>query len=866
MKIIRSMRTQLKYYLENQSERVKTAVFHPTATLLMCSLHNGDIQIWDYRTKILLHTYPHAHNGAVRGLCFHPNRPLVVSGGDDCVIRMWNYRDSHSDNACVGEFKGHSDYIRSTYFHPTKPWILSCSDDRTIRIWNYLSFKCIAILTGHDHYVLSAHFHPRPEIPFVISSSYDSTVRVWDIKDLYENEPRGDGAVDLAGSVKFNITPEQFAVNNAIFHPTLQLIFTCGDDKTIKMWRYNDSSCWSEGVFRGHTHNVTACTVMGDYLISVSEDKCVNVFDIKTQKLIRSFRTNGRIWCIEKHPLENLFAIGCDTGLKVFKLESERPAYFVTGKSVYYQTASSINKFDMSTNEIKLMYSLNHVQSIVAIPQAKEMILASNGESHEAICAAFHRSNLQGTSLCYIGGSFYLSYEARSNTVQKIDVGKSQVVGKIQLERSGTRISAVNRPNTFCLFGDDFAQIITVEGNILFKVDANGLKRTVATKETLVLFGSQTILLLKDSKEGYEIVTRYTETTHIKSVVIATRGVILYTTNAHIKYLLPTGEVGIVQGTGNEVLYLIAATASAKGLLTIDINGDIATKVVDLADVDFKAAVLRGDLAAIHKHLTNTVFIGDSIISFLMKYKFAELALLFVRDVHAKFAIALQCGNFKAALEAAKQLNLPQYWRQLSQKAISTGHFKVAEFSLVQLGDYSRVSYLSAYCGNIQSMVKLNKLEASNSQKLILSLLSNDQKTMVKECFIANGKLGYIAAKTRGFDEIAERIGGEVEISEKLKEFATKERKPIPGSAIKMNLSSLKEWPHIGVEKSIEQDLIEAKEVNLNEEKPVFDGVKVDQIVMEKKEENKPITPKKQQEPITNEKKEDSDDENWDFI
>lgn len=109
------MRTHLKYYLENESERVKNAVFHPSSTLLMCSLHNGDIQIWDYRTKIMLNNYQNAHNGSVRGLCFHPNRPLVVSGGDDCVIRMWNYRDTKSDNACVGEFKGHTDYIRSTY-------------------------------------------------------------------------------------------------------------------------------------------------------------------------------------------------------------------------------------------------------------------------------------------------------------------------------------------------------------------------------------------------------------------------------------------------------------------------------------------------------------------------------------------------------------------------------------------------------------------------------------------------------------------------------------------------------------------------------------------------------------------------------
>ena len=39
------MRPTIKYTLEHHCERVKMAVFHPTATLPMCSLHNGNIQI-----------------------------------------------------------------------------------------------------------------------------------------------------------------------------------------------------------------------------------------------------------------------------------------------------------------------------------------------------------------------------------------------------------------------------------------------------------------------------------------------------------------------------------------------------------------------------------------------------------------------------------------------------------------------------------------------------------------------------------------------------------------------------------------------------------------------------------------------------
>ena len=59
------------------------------------------------------------HKGPVRGINFHKTQPLFVSGGDDTVIIVWNYKMR------IPLFKlrgillllGHVDYIRTTYFH-----------------------------------------------------------------------------------------------------------------------------------------------------------------------------------------------------------------------------------------------------------------------------------------------------------------------------------------------------------------------------------------------------------------------------------------------------------------------------------------------------------------------------------------------------------------------------------------------------------------------------------------------------------------------------------------------------------------------------------------------------------------------------
>ncbi|KHJ83346.1 WD domain, G-beta repeat protein, partial [Oesophagostomum dentatum] len=129
------------------------------------------------------------HDGPVRGICFHMDQPIFVSGGDDYKIKVWNYKQRR----CIFTLLGHLDYIRSTFFHHKYPWIISASDDQTVRIWNWQSRNSIAILTGHNHYVMCAQFHPSEDL--VASASLDQTVRIWDISGLRKKQMPGGGSV-----------------------------------------------------------------------------------------------------------------------------------------------------------------------------------------------------------------------------------------------------------------------------------------------------------------------------------------------------------------------------------------------------------------------------------------------------------------------------------------------------------------------------------------------------------------------------------------------------------------------------------------------------------------------------------------------
>ncbi len=72
---------------ESKSNRVKGLAFHSRRPWILASLHNGVIQLWDYRMEVLIEKYEE-HDGPVRGIHFHSTQPLFVSGGDDYKIKV----------------------------------------------------------------------------------------------------------------------------------------------------------------------------------------------------------------------------------------------------------------------------------------------------------------------------------------------------------------------------------------------------------------------------------------------------------------------------------------------------------------------------------------------------------------------------------------------------------------------------------------------------------------------------------------------------------------------------------------------------------------------------------------------------------
>eukprot|EP01114_Cavostelium_apophysatum_P001009 TRINITY_DN10870_c0_g2_i3.p1 TRINITY_DN10870_c0_g2~~TRINITY_DN10870_c0_g2_i3.p1 ORF type:complete len:811 (+),score=108.65 TRINITY_DN10870_c0_g2_i3:124-2556(+) len=343
---------------ETASDRVKGLSFHPKQPWILCSLINGNIDLYDYQSGSLLHNFGQC-SGPVRSVHFHSSLPLFASGCDDKLIKVWDY----DKRICLFTLEGHLDRIRTVRFHESLPWILSAADDQTIRIWNWISRKCIYVVTGHNHYVMCAEFHPTKNL--IVSASLDCTVRVWDYTDLLEKYSGGQGTTAWLTTVviKFVLEGHTRGVSWVSFHPNAPFIVSGGDDRLVKLWKFTDTKAWEVDSYEGHNNNVS-CVMFHphrDVIFSCSEDHTLRLWDIATGTQIHHFILNDRPWMLTAHPRDNLFVTGNDSGMIAFEVYFKQSDGVSQANRPLFEIQERLNKRFLAFQDVPPFHLLEHL-------------------------------------------------------------------------------------------------------------------------------------------------------------------------------------------------------------------------------------------------------------------------------------------------------------------------------------------------------------------------------------------------------------------------------------------------------------------------------------------------------------------------
>jgi len=759
---------------ESKSARVKGLAFHPVRPWICASLHNGIIQLWDYRVGTVIDRFEE-HEGPVRGVDFHLIEPMIVSGGDDYKIKVWDYKLRR----CLFTLLGHLDYIRTVQFHPscgTFPWILSASDDQTLRLWNYESRNCLSVLTGHNHYVMCASFHPSEDL--IVSGSLDQTVRVWDTTGLrkkhlgetsgFDSKRDENGIKPKTGvSAALNVQAELFGTNDVVvkyvleghdrgvnwaaFHPTLPLLASAADDRQVKLWRINETKAWEVDTLRGHANNVSSCLFhpKQELVISNSEDRSIRVWDVSKRVGVQTFRREGdRFWILAAHRTQNLLAAGHDSGMIVFKLERERPAaaqgpnnklYYVRGRELFcHDVSRSSTGVDIPIATIRrvgqqaqtdgigsgprfLTYNLHN-------PSEGNVLVTSDvdGGSYELLTFSLtsSNSNLQdGKRGACLGPGVFLG----KNRFVVLDRHNRQLVVK-NLNNETTKrvappISSVDgifeggASGRLLLRGEDRAVLFEVQSRrVLGELNAPKLKFVVWSPD-----GSKVALLCKFgiviADKLLEQLSSVSDSVRIKSGAwdVSQDDLFVYTTLHHVKYCLPSGDTGTIR-TLDAPVY--AQRVSNEGLFCLDREARAKVLSIDTTEAKFKLALHYKRYSEVMHMVRHSRLCGRAIVAYLQSKGFPEVALHFVKEPQTRFRLALACGNIEAAMESA--FNLEQsfsagdtgrdVWGILGSEALRQGNHQVVEMSYQRTKDFDRLSFLYLITGDTDKLKKMLKI------------------------------------------------------------------------------------------------------------------------------------------------------------
>eukprot|EP00898_Chlorokybus_atmophyticus_P004028 jgi/Chlat1/4626/Chrsp3S05583 len=771
---------------ETKSNRVKGLSFHPRRPWILASLHSGVIQLWDYRMGTLLDRFDE-HDGPVRGVHFHKSQPLFVSGGDDYKIKVWNYKLRR----CLFTLLGHLDYIRTVQFHQEYPWIVSASDDQTIRIWNWQSRTCISVLTGHNHYVMCASFHIKEDL--VVSASLDQTVRVWDISGLRKKTVAPAEDIlrlpqmnsDLFGGgdavVKYVLEGHDRGVNWASFHPTLPLIVSGADDRQVKLWRMNDTKAWEVDTLRGHVNNVSCVMFHSrqDIIVSNSEDKSIRVWDMSKRTGVQTFRReHDRFWILTAHPDMNLLAAGHDSGMIVFKLERERPAYATHGTALYYIKDRYLRSYDYATGRDNPLISVRRPgtggmnqgpRSLSYNPAESAVLITSDidGGSYELYNVPKDGTARQDTAEAKRGLGSSAVFVAR-NRFAVLDKNHNAIIIR-NLRNELTKKCAPPSPTVDAIF-------YAGTGNLLCRSDDRVVLFDVQQRTTLaelstpfvkyvvwsgdmnyVALLSKHAIILANKQLQHKCTVH--ETIRVKSGAWDDYGVFIYTTLNHIKYCLPNGDNGIIR-TLDVPLYVTRVAGNT--VFCLDRDGKNRVLELDTTEYIFKLALLQRKYDQVLNMIRGSQLVGQSIIAYLQQKGFPEVALHFVKDERTRFNLAVECGNIEVALASAQEIDDKDTWYRLGVEALRQGNHKIVEYSYQKTKNYERLSFLYLITGSLDKLGKMLKL--SEMRKDIMGRFHNalylgdvEERVRILEDS-GHLPLAYITARTHGLDEAADRI------------------------------------------------------------------------------------------------------------
>lgn len=260
---------QLKLTLTGHIEQVTGLAISPRHPYMFSCGMDKTVRCWDLEQNKVIRYY-HGHLSGVYSLALHPKLDLLMSGGRDSVCRVWDIRTKTQIHCLTG----HDNTVCSVLAQASDPQVITGSHDSTIRLWDLRKGRTMSTLTFHKKSVRAMVMHPTeyafgsasadnlkkfklPEGEFLhnmlqqprtivqcmalnedgvlVSGGDNGSIWFWDWKSGHCYQQ--DETIVQPGSLE-----SEAGILAMSFDVTGSRLITCEADKTVKMWKENETA------------------------------------------------------------------------------------------------------------------------------------------------------------------------------------------------------------------------------------------------------------------------------------------------------------------------------------------------------------------------------------------------------------------------------------------------------------------------------------------------------------------------------------------------------------------------------------------------------------------------------------------------
>jgi WD40 repeat protein len=148
------------------------AAFSPDGKLVVSGGVDGTVRVWDLETAKELQCMK-LDRVTVMAVAYMPNGKQVASAGSDGLIRIWEV-DTGKE---LAKFEGHTGIVAALAVTRDGKRLVSAGHDKTVRVWDTTTGKELRCLHGHTAAVQAVAVSPDGKT--ILTGGEDNTARLW---------------------------------------------------------------------------------------------------------------------------------------------------------------------------------------------------------------------------------------------------------------------------------------------------------------------------------------------------------------------------------------------------------------------------------------------------------------------------------------------------------------------------------------------------------------------------------------------------------------------------------------------------------------------------------------------------------------